>query len=184
MFDSSARWALSSSQPRFYRPAVGGRIEGTISDPTGAVVQGAAVSVIKSGTGVEQRLKTGQDGTYAFPVLSVGSYAIRVTVSGFKPYERTGIAVDANGALVVNVSLVPGTKTETLTVNDSAVHVDSSSNQMGEVISGRQMTAVPLNGRSFTDLLSLQPGVAPATSISCGHGSGCRRELLFAVRQL
>ena len=146
--------------------SVGGRIEGTISDPTGAVVQGAAVSVIKSGTGVEQRLKTGPDGTYAFPVLSVGSYAIRVTVSGFEPYERTGIAVDANSALVVNVSLVPGTQTETLTVNDSAVHVDSSSNQMGEVISGQQMTAVPLNGRSFTDLLSLQPGVAPATSIT------------------
>jgi hypothetical protein len=146
--------------------SVGGRIEGTITDSTGAIVQGAAVTAIDSATGVEQQVKTGQDGAYAFPVLPVGLYAIRVTVPGFKLYERTGIAVDANGALVVNVSLVPGTKAETLTVNDTAVHVDRSSTQMGEVISGRQMTAVPLNGRSFTDLLSLQPGVAPATSIT------------------
>ena len=146
--------------------SVGGRIEGTITDPTGALVQGTVVTVLNSGTGVEQSIKTGTDGSYAFPVLTVGLYAIRVTVPGFQPYERTGIAIDANSALVVNVSLVSGTKIETLTVTDSTVHVDLSSTQMGEVISGRQMTAVPLNGRSFTDLIALQPGVAPATSIT------------------
>ena len=146
--------------------SVGGRIEGTVTDPTGAIVPGAAVVATHDGTGVEQRVTTTQDGSYALPVLPVGLYSIRVTVQGFQPYERTGIAVDANSALVVNVSLVAGTKTEALTVNESAVHVDTASTQMGEVISGHQMTAVPINGRSFTDLLSLQPGVAPATSIT------------------
>ena len=146
--------------------SVGGRIEGTVTDPTGAIVPGAA-GITHDGTGIEQRVTTTQDGSYALPVLPVGLYSIRVTVQGFQPYERTGIAVDANSALVVNVSLVAGTKTEALTVNESAVHVDTASTQMGEVISGHQMTAVPINGRSFTDLLSfLQPGVAPLTSLT------------------
>jgi hypothetical protein len=146
--------------------SVGGRIEGTITDPTGAVAQGVVVTAVNDGSGVQQRVTTAQDGTYAFPVLPVGLYSIRVAVPGFQPYERTGITIDANSALVVNISLITGTRTETLTVNDSTVHVDAASTQMGEVISGHQMTAVPLNGRSFTDLLSLQPGVAPATSIT------------------
>ncbi len=146
--------------------SVGGRIAGTITDPTGAVIQAAKVVAVNTGTGVEQQTKTHSDGTYAFPVLPVGRYTIRVDVSGFRQYERVGVVVDANSELTVNASLVSGSKTESVTVSDSAVHVDTSSTQMGELISGRQMTAVPLNGRSFTDLLSLQPGVAPATSIT------------------
>jgi hypothetical protein len=89
-----------------------------------------------------------------------------VNEPGFKPYRRTGITLDANSALLLDVVLQVGERTEAITVNQNAVHVETSSSQMGEVITGTTMTEVPLNGRSYTDLLSLQAGVAPATSIT------------------
>ena len=74
--------------------------------------------------------------------------------------------IDANSALTIDVVLELGARTDVVTVIDNQLHVETTSTQMGEVIDGAQMTAVPLNGRSFTDLLALQPGVAPATSIT------------------
>lgn len=148
------------------RSSVGGSISGTVKDATGAVIAGAAVTITNTDTGVRQMVTTGTNGSYTFPILSVGRYSIEVNQSGFQPYRRSGVVVDANSALVENVVLQVGTKAENVTVNDNAVHVESSSTQMGEVISSAKMTAVPLNGRSYTDLLALQPGVAPATSIT------------------
>ncbi len=86
--------------------------------------------------------------------------------TGFETYQRKNIVLDTDAALTLDATLQIGQLTETVSVSDNTLHVETVSTQLGEVISGRQMTAVPLNGRSFTDLLSLQPGVAPATSIS------------------
>ena len=74
--------------------------------------------------------------------------------------------LDTNDALLLDIVLHVGDRSDAVTVNDSAVHVETYSSQMGEVINSEQMNAVPLNGRSYTDLLSLQPGVAPETSIT------------------
>ncbi len=144
----------------------GGRIAGTVTDSSGAVLPKAAVVATNLGTGVRQEATSGNDGTYEFPVLAVGAYRIDVSFPRFTSYTRNGIVVDANSALIINASLQSGAQSESITVNDSSVHAETSSTQLGAVISGRQMTAVPLDGRSFTDLLSLQPGVAPATSIN------------------
>ncbi len=86
--------------------------------------------------------------------------------TGFRGYQRTGIVLDTNAALNLDAVLEVGRVAETVSVVDDALHVETTSTQMGEVITGRQMTAVPLNGRSYTDLLSLQAGVAPLTSIT------------------
>jgi hypothetical protein len=145
---------------------VGGSISGTIQDPSGAAIAKASVTVINTSTGVRQSAITDSHGTYVFPVLPVGGYALEVNEPGFKPYRRTGIILDANSALLLDVVLQVGERTEAITVNQNAVHVETSSSQMGEVITGTTMTEVPLNGRSYTDLLSLQAGVAPATSIT------------------
>ena len=85
---------------------------------------------------------------------------------GFQPYRRSGVVLDTNDALLFDIVLHVGDRSDAVTVNDSAVHVETFSSQMGEVINSDQMNAVPLNGRSYTDLLSLQPGVAPETSIT------------------
>jgi len=143
-----------------------GRIQGTITDQSGAVIQNAKVTAEDGSSGTVKATWTGNGGGYAFPILPVGRYTIEVSVPHFNLYTRTGVVVDADSALVIDVSLQSARQSESVTVTDSGIHVDTASTQLGEAIRGRQISALPLNGRSFTDLLSLQPGVAPATSIN------------------
>ncbi|MGA7321176.1 MAG: carboxypeptidase regulatory-like domain-containing protein, partial [Candidatus Sulfotelmatobacter sp.] len=145
---------------------VGGSISGTIKDPSGAAIAQSAVSLVNTGTGARQSATTDGRGSYTFPVLPIADYVLEVNHPGFKPYRRTGIALDANSALRVDAVLQVGERTDAITVSDNAAHVETSSSQMGEVIAGSMMIGVPLNGRSYTDLLALQSGVAPATSIT------------------
>jgi len=146
--------------------AVAGSISGVVTDPSGSVVPNAVVSVREAGTGALHQTHTSPDGYFTFPVLPVGRYELSVQASGFQSYRRKDIVLDTDAALKIDVSLAVGADSQTVSVTDNTLHVETVSTQLGEVISGRQMTAVPLDGRSFTDLLSLQPGVAPATSIN------------------
>ncbi|MGA8273546.1 MAG: carboxypeptidase regulatory-like domain-containing protein, partial [Candidatus Sulfotelmatobacter sp.] len=145
---------------------VSGSISGTIKDSSGAAITDASITLGNANTGVQYSATTNDHGTYTFPVLSVGSYILEVNHAGFKPSRRTGITLDANSALVLDVVIEVGGRADAITVNESAVHLETYSSQMGEVINSEQMSDVPLNGRSYTDLLALQPGVAPASSIT------------------
>ena len=147
-------------------PGVGGSISGTVKDSSGAVVVRATVAATNTETGVRNVAATDDHGVYTFPSLPVGRYVVEISYAGFKPYRRDGITIDTDSTLVVNAVLMPGQVTDSVIVTDDAVHTETVSSQIGEVIKGTQMTSVPLNGRSYTDLLSLQPGVAPATSIT------------------
>jgi hypothetical protein len=89
-----------------------------------------------------------------------------VRAAGFADYHRTEVTLDTDDALTIDANLRVATGSGTVTVTDNPAHIDPDNTQLGEVISGRQMTAVPLNGRSFTDLLSLQAGVAPISTIT------------------
>ena len=145
---------------------VGGSISGTVKDPSGAAMAHVSVALLNTSDGVRQSAVTDGTGTYSFPVLPVGSYVLEVNQPGFRPYRRTGIMLDANSALLLDLVLQVGPWIDIVTVSDTAAHIETSSSQMGEVISSSTMTGVPLNGRSYTDLLALQSGVAPATSIT------------------
>ena len=145
---------------------VGGSISGTVKDPSGAVVPRATVAATNADTGIRRTVATDANGTYSFPSLPIGRYDLDVASAGFRPYRRTGVVIDANSALLIDVILEVGQKSDTVTVSDSAIHAETASSQMGELVTGAAMTAVPLNGRSYTDLLALQPGVAPQTSIT------------------
>jgi len=109
-------------------------------------------------------VKTNSDGYYVFPSLPVGRYEIEVSPAGFKPYKRTGLVIDVNTKLQVDVSLEVGERSDQILVSESAVRVETESSQMGEVVPGTEITAVALNGRSFTDLLALQPGIVPMST--------------------
>jgi len=146
--------------------ADGGSLLGTITDPSGKAIPGAHVAATETATAVKQATVTDGQGFYAFQGLPVGRYDVAVDAPGFKPLRRTGVAIDINSKVVVDASLAIGDRTDTVTVSESAAHVETADTQLGEVITGKQMTAVPLNGRSFTDLLSLQSGVAPVTSLT------------------
>jgi hypothetical protein len=146
--------------------SVGGSISGTVKDPSGSVIPHASVTAREVNTGLTAATHTDGKGHYTLPVLPVGRYELVVEAPGFRGYRRREIVLDTGAALTLDVRLEIGSVAETVSVSDNTLHVETVSTQLGEVISGRQMTAVPLNGRSFTDLLSLQPGVAPATTIS------------------
>ena len=145
---------------------VGGSISGTVTDSTGSVIPQVRVVAVEAATGRSYRTHTDGKGTYALPVLPVGHYELELQAPGFRSYERKDIVLDTNAALRIDVTLDVGKADQSVIVNDNTLHVETTSTQMGQVITGRQMTAVPLDGRSFTDLLSLQPGVAPQTSIT------------------
>jgi len=144
----------------------GGSLLGTITDPKGAAVPGAQITATETGTAVKQTNTTDNRGFYSFQSLPVGRYQVEVTAAGFKPLRRTGVVIDVDGKVVVDASLTIGERTDTVTVSESAAHVEIVDTQMGEVITGQQMTAVPLISRSFTDLLALQSGVVPLTSLT------------------
>jgi hypothetical protein len=139
-----------------------GSISGLVTDPTGAVINGAQVAAIETQTGIRTETVTDSKGFYSFPTLPIGNYTVEVHSPGFKTFRQINILIDANSALKVDVSLQVGTTSEQVEVRSDAVQVETQSTQMGEVISGTRMTTVPLNGRSYTDLLSLQPGVVPS----------------------
>lgn len=159
----SALLAISTS---FAWATVGGSISGTIKDTTESIVPGAKVTIRENSTGFVLETRADSKGHYTIPVLPVGLYELEVEAVGFTTYRRIGIRLDAAASLAFDVTLTVGTDIEKVDVTDNALHVETTSTQMGDVISASQITAVPLDGRSFTDLLSLQPGVAPATSIT------------------
>ena len=144
----------------------GGSISGVISDPSGRAVPGARVTATASSTAVHESLASDARGFYSFPSLPVGRYDVEAEAPGFKPFRRAGVEIDIDSKVVVDLPLAIGERTEAVTVSSSAVHVETADTQRGEVITGQQMTAVPLNGRSYTDLLALQSGVVPVTSLT------------------
>jgi hypothetical protein len=144
--------------------ATGGSISGTVTDQTGAVIPDTGVTVVNLDTTVQQTTKTNAIGFYAFTNLPIGRYEIEILREGFRPYKRTGLAIDINAEVRADITLTMGEQSQEVVVSDTAVHVETESSQMGEVVTDTEITAVALNGRSFTDLLALQPGIVPMTT--------------------
>jgi hypothetical protein len=144
--------------------AVTGSIKGTLKDPDGLVIVGAMVTVTNEAQGIQNKTVTNEYGVYTFPSLPVGRYDLHFEAQGFKPQNKTGLAIDIDSALTEDATLELAQKVEEITVAENVVQVETTSTQVGEVVTGRAMTAVALNGRSFTDLLALQPGIVPAST--------------------
>ena len=158
-------FALAPGLATFARAQVGGSLSGTVKDPTGGVVPGVSVTVTNTALGTQFSTVTDGQGLFSFPKLAVGRYDVAIQIDGFKPQKRTGLAIDADSAIQLNVTLELGEQSETVTVSVNAVRVDTVSTQLGEVVSAPTMTSLSLNGRSYTDLLAIQPGVIPVTTI-------------------
>ena len=147
-------------------------ISGTVKDASGAAIVGASVTASNGETGVSHTLRTNDQGYYSFQSIPLGHYEVEVQQGGFRPYRQTGLVLDVNSALVVDVTMEIGEIKEAVTVSSTAVHVETSTTQLGEVITGQDMTSVPLVSRSYTDLLALQPGVSSTSSGIGGSGTG------------
>ncbi len=137
-----------------------GTISGTIQDANGAVLPASRITLRNSDTRVERFAQADANGFYAFPSVQVGHYELEAAVTGFEPYKRSGLTVDVNTKLQIDIVLKVGNgQSETVTVSDSEIQVETADTQIGEVMTGIKMQAVALNGRSYTDLLALQPGI-------------------------
>src|ERR1700687_5786572 len=153
------------------RAEVGGRITGAVADQSGSVIVGSGVAVTNTATGVKQSTKTDQDGVFTFPVLSVGKYQIDVTSDGFKDYRKTGLVIDIDNALVVDVTLQVKEQDQSIMVTEDAAQVETTDTQLGQVLGTKKVTEIPLNGRSYTDLFALQVGVTPITTSGAGNST-------------
>ena len=144
--------------------SVTGSISGAVKDPTGAVIPNAEVTVVNVGTNISQKIHTDSGGAYSFLALPVGRYNLQVKAPGFATYHQTAIVVDTNDQLRFDVVVKLGQVGEQVDVTTSEVHVETANTQLGDVIKDKSIEAMPLNGRMFTDLLGLQPGVIPSSS--------------------
>ena len=136
-----------------------GRILGTVTDQTGAVLPGATVSVIDTQRGLARTLTTDQAGEYNAPTLTPGTYTVRVEVKGFKILEQHNIALEVGKEVRVDLTPQPGDQAQTVTVSESIQLVDTTSATLGGTVSNADINNMPLNGRNYQNLLALRPGV-------------------------
>jgi len=138
-----------------------GTILGTITDPSGAVVAGATVKVRNLGTGLERTTATSADGSYAVPELPIGSYSVTVTQAGFKTFVATAVAVDVATERRVDAALETGEVSIRVEVSAETLPlVETTSTDLGGVITAQTVDNMPVNGRDYTKLIFLNPGVA------------------------
>jgi hypothetical protein len=147
---------------------VTGSILGVVRDPSQAVVKGVRVTVTNTQTNLSQDSVTGDDGAYHFLALPVGTYRVNATIPGFQQFNTTDIVLKVNDQLRVDINLRVGNVKEEVSIAADAVQVETESTQLGDVIDSKKMLALPLNGRSYLDLLGLQAGVAPETAGTIG----------------
>src|SRR4030095_14146751 len=135
-----------------------GTIVGTVTDPTGAVISGAAIAIVSSATGLTRSSITDANGTYAAPVLPVGPYEIRAMAVGFSTLVQPA-AVVAGSTTTVDLSLRLGEVAQQVNAeNEASPQIQYDSYRVGGLVSRNQIENLPLNGRNFLELAKLEPG--------------------------
>jgi hypothetical protein len=143
---------------------VTGSILGSVTDPSGAVLTNVEVVATNLDTNLSQSTKTDTAGQYRILALPVGKYKVEATLTGFQKFVATGIDLTVNEQHRVDIAMQVGAVQQEVEVTATAVQVESTNTQLGQVVEEKALLALPLNGRSYIDLLGLQPGVAPVAS--------------------
>ncbi len=154
-------------------------ISGTISDQSGAVIPGAQVTVTNLDTGQTRNLQTNDAGLYYAAALSPGDYKVAAAAKGFEGVVRSGITLTVGREEVINFTLRPGAVTETVEVTAEPPAVQTTAATVAELVDSQKVRALPLNGRSFDQLIYLQPSVNVATSAGSSPNQG--RGVKFSV---
>jgi len=157
-----------------------GTITGTVTDPTGAAIAGAAVTARNTGTNAAYNTTSSEQGVYSFAQLPVGTYEIAVKQGSFKEFVAKGVEVHVSTTTEVNAKLEVGSVSEMVTVEASAVQVQTASAEVGEVVEGTQVRELPLNGENFMNLVTLSPGVSKANDFN-GRDKGLTGGSDFSV---
>ncbi|HZZ38455.1 MAG TPA: TonB-dependent receptor [Acidobacteriaceae bacterium] len=146
-------------------------LNGTVTDPSGAVVPNASVAVTQlEGTAAPRTVITNAQGAYSISDLPPGNYTVIVTVPGFQKFQATNVTLNVAQTRTVDAKLATGTVSQTVTVQQNAVALDTTTSELAGTISGTQVTQLQLNNRNFEQLVTLQPGVVSALPDEVGFG--------------
>lgn len=148
-----------------------GTITGTVTDPSGAVVPGATVSVLNQANGVDFHMTSNNAGVFSVSSLLPGKYTVTVSAKGFKTYANRDLEMTINQTLRVNVALEVGAQSQTINVEAAAPLVNTEEGRLSAVVSGTQVSNMPLNGRNIYQLMQLLPGAINATGVNNENAS-------------
>lgn len=152
---------LCLCQAIFFGQETTGTIRGIVTDPARAVVRGATITATNQSTGVQRKVQSGAEGGFVFPLLPVGAYEFTAQAPGFRRYVRRGIQVSVAQQLELDIALTLGEVSETVVVVGSAEEVNTTRGSAGQVMETTAIQQLPLNGRNFLQLATIQAGVAP-----------------------
>lgn len=158
-----------------------GNIRGTVTDPSGALIQGAAVTARQVETGLSRSTITDRNGNYILLELPVGHYRLQVAAKGFQKYVQDGITLNVNETASVSPHLAIGSESEQVLVSADAELIEPTVTSLGKVVQQRELADLPLNGRNFSQLGLLQPGVVPLTPGIAEAGGSLRDGQAYAV---
>ena len=158
-----------------------GSIRGTVQDPSSAFVQSASVTARQTETGLTRTAITNPNGAYILLELPVGHYELQVEAKGFQKYFQQGIILNVNETATIPIHLAVGAEGEVLEVNADAQLIQGTVTSLGKTVTEREVLDLPLNGRNFTQLGLLQPGVVPLTPGLAEAGGSLRAGQAYAV---
>src|SRR5690349_10146605 len=159
---------LMAARQVVLRADITGTILGTVRDASGAFMPNVTITVTHTETNLVQTTHSDTSGDYRFLALPVGTYRIEATQPGFRKYLADNVGLQVNQERRVDINMNVGSLEQQVEISANAVQVETTSTQLGTVIEEKAIVNLPLNGRSFIDLLSIQAGVA-ATSSSTGN---------------
>jgi len=167
--------------PTAFSQQITGSIRGTVADPSGGVVQGASVNAKQTETGLTRTTTTDRAGAYVLLELPVGHYQLQVEAKGFQRYLQQGITLNVNETATIPVHLVIGAETQEVQVTADAQIIQDTVTSLGKPVLEREILDLPLDGRNFSQLGTLQPGVVPLTPGLKEAGSSLREGQSYAV---
>src|ERR1700736_5008075 len=169
-----------------YAQVSGATLTGTVKDSSGAVIPNAQVVITDVATGVSRTVSPGSAGLYIAPNLLPGTYEIHVSAMGFSTAVQKGVTLTVGAQQVLDFTMQVGQMAQTVEVTTEAPTVELTSSELGATVNSTTVRELPLNGRSWTDLANLQPGVVAATShtkIDVNRGYGAQLSISGARPQ-
>jgi hypothetical protein len=163
---------IVSVSPVLAQTSSTGALTGTVTDPSGAIIAGASVAAVDTGTGAERDTTTNSNGSYKFALLPPGTYNVKFAASGFKTVEVPAIRVNVTETAVLNRRMEIGARATQVTVEASAAMMQTENATNGALVSGSEIQSLPLVTRNYTQILSLSPGVVTNVSDAAAVGNG------------
>ena len=164
---------LPSASGLLFAQGPTGTILGTVKDASGGAVPDGKVTVQSSETGASRTQTSGQDGTYRFSGVPIGHYNVRIEKDGFKTLSQTGLVLDVDQELTLNLALEVGTSAQEVVVTGEAPLVNTTTSSLGGLVNEERMADLPLNGRNYQDLTMIQAGVNQEVH-PAGGGAGAQ----------